>query len=139
MPASNFSQLSNFVYNQQAPAPEQCPPGPTEEPVKEEEDSAPFSWGHNVRAARPEADQASLNRLLTRGIEVSDEQLHLNRKRSSSPDLIKSEYEKTPQSFPHATSTIKQDSDTNADLDTLDPRLFTANYDPRMFVRKSPS
>jgi hypothetical protein len=138
MPAPSFSQSSNFVYNQQAPLPEECAPGPKQE-VNEHGDSTQFDWDEYVRAAGPAADQASSNQLLTRDVEAPDEQLQLIQKRSSSPDPIKNEHEEITQMSPHAISEVKQDNDSGLDPNTIDPRLFAANYDQQMSFKKSSS
>ncbi|KAF0635898.1 hypothetical protein FPSE5266_20349 [Fusarium pseudograminearum] len=138
MPAPNFSQLSDPLYNNQQthPSAEFSPDAKQEAVKKEEEGSAQFSWDEYVRAARPAADQAPVSQLLTRDVEASDGQLQLNQNRPSSSDTVKNEHEETDQSSSQAAPEIKQDDGSGLDLAAIDPRLFASNYDKQSSAKR---
>jgi len=137
MTPSSFSQISSFIYSQQHHLPQTSQQVPKLEPVKEE-DSASFSWKECERAAGPAGDQAPSNQLPTHDVEAESEQLQLNQQRPFSPNTIYTEHEQTVQSQSLVTSRGKEANNVVLDQRLIDPRMFSASYDPQAFVKKSP-
>ncbi|KAJ4131074.1 hypothetical protein NW768_006615 [Fusarium equiseti] len=137
MPRSNFSQISDVVYNQQ-PLPHQTSqPAPKLEPFKEE-NSTSFSWEESLRAAGPAGGRVPSKQSPTHGVEVQNEQLQLDQQQPFSPNTRETEDEQTVQSHSLATSMAKQENDANTGQGYIDPRLFSGNHDPRVSAKKSP-
>ncbi|RFN47104.1 hypothetical protein FIE12Z_8629 [Fusarium flagelliforme] len=137
MPPSNFSQISDVIYNQQPLPLQACQPAQKLEPVKEE-DSTSLSWEECLRAAGPAGGRAPSNQLLTHGVEAQNKQLQLNQLQSFPPNTIDTEHEQTVQKQSLVTSMAKQENNAVPGQGYIDPRLFSGSNDPRMFVKKSP-
>ncbi|KAF5662322.1 hypothetical protein FHETE_8029 [Fusarium heterosporum] len=140
MSLSNYSQLSNPAHPQQVVPPQECSPVQKSEPVACEGDIASLSWEEYVRPARSAAERNSSHSLLTQSIEAPDDQLQLEQKQSASCPTSRDgdDRQKTVQEPPHSVPKNQQ-SNAHVDSNAIDPRLFGSNYDPRFFVKKSPS
>ncbi|RBR24944.1 uncharacterized protein FIESC28_02214 [Fusarium coffeatum] len=137
MTPSSFSQISNFVYNQQPLLPETSQSVQKLESTKEEGPSS-SSWEEYIKADGPARDRTPSNQLLTRGLEAQNEQLQLNQERLSPSYTIKADHEHIPQSQSSVTPGNNPKNNAASAPDTIDPRLFGANYDARTFAKKSP-
>ena len=137
MPPSNFSQISDVIYNQQPLPLQTCQPAQKLEPVKEE-DSISLRWEECLRATGPAGGRAPTNQLLTHGVEAQNKQLQLNQLQSFPPNTIDTEHEQTVQKQSLVTSMAKQENNAVPGQGYIDPRLFSGSNDPRMFVKKSP-
>jgi hypothetical protein len=141
MSPSNFSQLSNFVYPQQGIPSEESLEGQNPDPAAFGGDLDSLAWEEYVRPARSASERKPSRSLLTQNVEAPDSQLHLAE--AESPSHLASHEGDDHQQIPRAPShsvpeTLQRDS-ADSDLNAIDPRLFDASYDPRFFVKKSPS
>ena len=134
---SNFSQISDVIYNQQPLPPQTSQPAPKLEPVKEE-DPTGGSWEEYLKATGPAGDRVPSDQFPTHDVEAENEQLQLAQQRPFSHNAINTEHEHTAQNQSLVTSRDKQDNNAVLDQGFIDPRMFSANYDPRTLTKKSP-
>ncbi|KAF4955723.1 hypothetical protein FSARC_11784 [Fusarium sarcochroum] len=139
MPLSSFSQLADFVYPQQVIPPEECEPGQTQDPIVCGEDLASLTWEEYVRTTRPAADQSPPGPLLTQGVDAPDIEPQLIQKQFASPESPRDDQNYTPRTPSDAISVPHEDKSESPNMNAIDPRLFGGNYDPRCFVKRSPS
>ncbi|KAJ4004377.1 hypothetical protein NW752_004145 [Fusarium irregulare] len=137
MTPSNFSQISNLTYNQQTLLPETSQPLQKLESAKEE-DPASSSWEDYIKADGSACDRAPSNQLLTRGLEAQNERVQLNQEHLPPSYTIETEHEQTLQGQSNVTPGNNPQNNAASAPDTIDPRLFGANYDARTFAKKSP-
>ncbi|SPJ81324.1 uncharacterized protein FTOL_08873 [Fusarium torulosum] len=129
------------VSQQSAVPPEESPRGQNPDPAAFGGDLDSLAWEEYVRPARSAAERKSSRSLLTQNVEAPDSQLHLAE--VESPSHLAScegdDHHHTARAPSHSVPETLQEDNANNDLNTIDPRLFDASYDPRFFIKKSPS
>ncbi|KAF5018204.1 hypothetical protein F66182_9823 [Fusarium sp. NRRL 66182] len=131
---TNLSHLADFVYPQSTIPPEDHEPEQNLDALVYGGNHASFNWEEYVRTARPAADQSPPGPLLIQSIEAPDTKLHLDQQQATS-----SEPSHNQNTSSHTDSAKQEDPDEILDMSTVDPKLFDENYDPRIFVKRSPS
>ncbi|KAM0442453.1 hypothetical protein ACHAQK_004146 [Fusarium lateritium] len=143
------SYRSQVHSNMPVLTPQQTQTAPPEEsPQGQKPDSAAFggdldslTWEEYVRPARSADARKSSLSLLTQNVEASDAQLHLA-ETEPVPHLASHEghdHQQTARAPTHPAPETLQEDNADNDLNAIDPRLFDASYDPRVFIKKSPS
>ncbi|KAM0250573.1 hypothetical protein ACHAP5_002103 [Fusarium lateritium] len=141
MPSSNFSQLSNFVYPQQTAPPEESPQGQKPDSAAFGEDLGSLAWEEYVRPACSADARKSSRSLLTQNVEAPDAQLHLAEAEPVSHLASREghDQQQTARALSHPAPENLQEDNADNELNAIDPRLFDASYDPRVFIKRSPS
>ncbi|KAM0209188.1 hypothetical protein ACHAQI_006551 [Fusarium lateritium] len=142
------SYRSQVHSNMPVLTPQQTTAPPEESPQGQKPDSAAFggdldslTWEEYVRPARSADARKSSLSLLTQNVEASDAQLHLA-ETEPVPHLASHEghdHQQTARAPTHPAPETLQEDNADNDLNAIDPRLFDASYDPRVFIKKSPS
>ncbi|KAM0275671.1 hypothetical protein ACHAPA_000538 [Fusarium lateritium] len=143
------SYRSQVHSNMPVLTPQQTQTAPPEEsPQGQKPDSAAFggdldslTWEEYVRPARSADARKSSLSLLTQNVEAPDAQLHLA-ETEPVPHLASHEghdHQQTARAPTHPAPETLQEDNADNDLNAIDPRLFDASYDPRVFIKKSPS
>ncbi|KAM0226008.1 hypothetical protein ACHAQD_000971 [Fusarium lateritium] len=142
------SYRSQVHSNMPVLTPQQTTAPPEESPQGQKPDSAAFggdldslTWEEYVRPARSADARKSSLSLLTQNVEAPDAQLHLA-ETEPVPHLASHEghdHQQTARAPTHPAPETLQEDNADNDLNAIDPRLFDASYDPRVFIKKSPS